>query len=68
MDMTDHTGDPAMDVVVAGVRFRSPIGLAAIGGGSHFGKPDADPELEEDVQLQFLLVEAVPAASYKLSI
>ncbi len=53
--MTDHTGDPAMDVVVAGVRFRSPIGLAAIGGGSHFGKPDADPELEEDVQLQFLL-------------
>lgn len=44
-----------LGVTLAGVRFKSPIGLAPIGGGSHFGGPDADPDREDQISLRFLL-------------
>jgi dihydroorotate dehydrogenase/NAD-dependent dihydropyrimidine dehydrogenase PreA subunit len=58
-----HQSDsPGLDVTLAGVRFRSPIGLGPIGGGSHFGKPDADTDRERETSLRFLL-EHVRAGS-----
>ncbi len=53
---------PSLGVTLAGVRFRSPIGLGPIGGGSHFGKPEADSEREGEASLRFLL-EHVRAGS-----
>jgi dihydroorotate dehydrogenase len=46
---------PSLDVTLAGVRFRSPIGLAPLGGGSHFGRREADEAREDQVRLDFLL-------------
>lgn len=53
-----------MDVTLAGVRFKSPIGMAPIGGGSHFGRPDADQDREEAISLQFLLEHVRAGSSY----
>ncbi len=47
-------GVPSLDVTLAGVRHRSPIGLAPIGGGSHFGDREPDEALEHEVRLRFL--------------
>ena len=63
--MTDNVrriDAPTTDVTLAGVRFRSPIGLAPIGGGSHWGKPDPDPERERQVCLD-LLLQSIQAGS-----
>ena len=48
-------GAPSLAVTLAGVPFRSPIGLAPVGGGSHFGRPDADVGREAEITLRFLL-------------
>ena len=53
---------PDLGVTMAGVRFRSPIGLGPIGGGSHFGKPEADKDREDEASLRFFL-EHVRAGS-----
>ncbi|MBN1631062.1 MAG: 4Fe-4S binding protein [Thermoleophilia bacterium] len=56
MNDNAHRSDASTtDVTLAGVRFRSPIGLAPIGGGSHWGRPDPDPEREREVCLDLLL-------------
>ncbi|MCX8032235.1 MAG: 4Fe-4S binding protein [Thermoleophilia bacterium] len=49
-----------LETTVAGVRFRSPIGLAPIGGSSHFGArdPDENRELEGAVEYVLKNVEA----------
>ena len=49
------TGAPGLAVTLAGVPFRSPIGLAPIGGGSHFGRPNPDPDREAEITLRYLL-------------
>lgn len=54
-DNVIRNGSPTTDVRLAGVRFRSPIGLAPIGGGSHWGRPDDDPDREREVCLDQLL-------------
>ena len=45
----------SLEVTVAGVRFRSPIGLAPIGGSSHFGARDPDEDRELQVALDYVL-------------
>jgi len=57
-DMTNsvtHTASPSLEVTLAGISFRTPIALAPIGGGSHFGRRDPDPKREFDITLRFLL-------------
>jgi dihydroorotate dehydrogenase/Pyruvate/2-oxoacid:ferredoxin oxidoreductase delta subunit len=55
---------PGLDVTLAGVHFRSPIGLAAIGGSSHFGKEDIDKDCEDEVNIQFVLKHIQAGSSY----
>jgi len=67
--MTDNVrrnGSSNTGVTLAGVGFRSPIGLAPIGGGSHWGKPDADPDREREICLDLMLrnVEAGSSCLY----
>ncbi len=52
--ISHYDGAPSLEVTLAGVRFRSPIGLAPIGGGSHFGGRDPDEVREHEVRLRFL--------------
>jgi dihydroorotate dehydrogenase/Pyruvate/2-oxoacid:ferredoxin oxidoreductase delta subunit len=53
-----------LDVTLAGVRFRSPIGLAAIGGSRHFGKQETDRDREDEVSLRFLLSNIKNGSAY----
>ncbi len=61
-DRTPQSPLPGLDVTLAGVSLRSPIVLAPIGGGSHFGKRDPDGAREREISLRFLL-ENVEAGS-----
>jgi len=62
MERARQNAGPPLDVTLAGVHFRSPIGLAAISGGGHFGNPDADPDREHEICLRFLL-ESIESGS-----
>ena len=53
-----------LGVTLAGVELRSPIGLAPIGGGCHFGKQDEDPDRELETHLQFLLEHVRAGSSF----
>lgn len=61
-DRTTQRALPRLDVTLAGVPLRSPIVLAPIGGGGHFGRRDPDAGREREVGLRFLL-ENVEAGS-----
>lgn len=60
---TTHDALPSLEVTLAGVTFRTPIALAPIGGGSHFGRRDPDPRREFDVTLRFLLDQVSAGSS-----
>ncbi len=65
MTESTHETIPArLGVTLAGVELRSPIGLAPIGGGSHFGRQDGDPEREFATHLQFLLQHVRAGSSF----
>ena len=54
----------SLGVTFAGVQFRSPIGLAAIGGSSHFGKEDINRDCEDEANIQFVLKHIKAGSSY----
>jgi dihydroorotate dehydrogenase/Pyruvate/2-oxoacid:ferredoxin oxidoreductase delta subunit len=60
---TRQSTSPDLGVTLAGVRFRSPIGLAAIGGSSHFGKPDPSGDREDETRLRFILQNVANGSS-----
>lgn len=55
---------PSLDVKVAGVHFSSPIGLAAIGGSSYFGKPETNQDQQNETDTRFLLKNVKAGSSY----
>jgi dihydroorotate dehydrogenase/Pyruvate/2-oxoacid:ferredoxin oxidoreductase delta subunit len=63
-DGTPQSALPCLDVTLAGVHFRSPIGLAPIGGGSHFGRPEPDEAREAHVRLRFMLDHVRAGSSF----
>ena len=53
-----------LNVTMAGVHFRSPVGLAAIGGSSHFGKPEIRPDRQNETNARYLLKNIKAGSSY----
>lgn len=53
---------PSLNVTMAGVQFRSPVGVGAI--GAHWGKEQPDPEVHAEINSEILMKHVRAGAGY----